>query len=68
MVKLFCIVVCGSLLTGCALVKPLEREYLGDPILRMPENELENRLDHHRFPRREGSMGAGTGAGAGCGC
>ena len=55
-------------LSGCALVKQKDREYLSDPIMQLKDNAAEASSDAHNFPRREGSSGGGAGAGGGCGC
>lgn len=54
--------------SGCATVRPAEREYLADPIMsferdpRAPEREL------HWLEAREGATGGTGGAGGGCAC
>lgn len=57
-----------SLLSGCATVKPYEREYLADPIMQFDVNKEEAQLEMHFLLTREGSMGGYGGAGGGCAC
>jgi hypothetical protein len=56
------------LLSSCALVPQMEREYLSDPQLQLDNGGHEKKLEGENFPRREGSTGGGSGAGGGCGC
>ena len=54
--------------TGCARVKPYEREYLAKPIMAMQDDPDEATLDLHMLESREGSSGGYGSAGGGCGC
>ena len=57
-----------SLLSGCAAVKPFEREKLADPIMDPESPVSKQSLEQKYQTTREGSAGGGTGAGGGCGC
>lgn len=62
---------CGALmlvLTGCANVRPYERELLADPLM---ADRYEAEGDMHEMKwldAREGSTGGVGGAGGGCAC
>ncbi|HMB69704.1 MAG TPA: DUF4266 domain-containing protein [bacterium] len=54
--------------TGCATVRPYEKEYLADPIMTFRQDTEEAAHDLHWIEAREGSTG-GTGvSGGGCAC
>jgi hypothetical protein len=55
-------------LSGCALVKQKDREYLADPIMQRTPDPQGQGLESHNLPRREGSAGGSAGSGGGCGC
>ncbi len=50
------------------LVKPHQREYLADRIMRPEANAQENAADQHVLTTREGAVGGGGTVGGGCGC
>lgn len=54
--------------SGCAAVKPFEREKLSDPIMDPGSHLSKQTLEQKFFSTREGSAGGGTGVGGGCGC
>lgn len=56
------------LLSGCATVKPWQREGLADPIMIMDENPIEAGMKEHHLDYREGSRGATGAQSGGCGC
>lgn len=57
----------ASLLAGCAIVRPYEREHLTDPT--MTEDTVEAASMRKLHTSREGAGGGdGTPAGGGCGC
>lgn len=62
------LIVCEFGLQGCARVLQRERGFLADPILQRNPDALENQLETHNLPRREGSAGGNSGSGGGCGC
>ena len=54
--------------SGCATVKPWQRETLADPIMQPGRNPIAAaQLDHVYFSREAGSGGTTVGGG-GCGC
>lgn len=55
-------------LSGCATVKPWEREKLSDPIMIIDENPIDAGLKEHHLDYREGSNGATGAQSGGCGC
>jgi hypothetical protein len=54
--------------SGCAPVKPYERELLAKPIMLMGPDPDEDELDLHMLEAREGATGGYGSAGGGCGC
>ena len=60
------------LLSGCSSVepwvKPYEREYLADEIMRFERNPVSSAYMIHVYQAREGARGAEGGHGGGCGC
>jgi hypothetical protein len=54
--------------SGCAVVKQKDREFLADPIMQRVPDPLGTRMESHNLPRREGSAGGSAGSGGGCGC
>jgi hypothetical protein len=59
---------CALALSGCATVKPFEREMLADPIMDANLGFGNQGLVDKFFTTREGSIGCGTSVGGGCGC
>jgi hypothetical protein len=58
---------------GCArfratLVKPHQRAYLADRIMRNDNEKLSRAADQHVLQTREGAFGGNGTAGGGCGC
>lgn len=58
----------AALISGCARVKPWEREYLADPIMQYDRNKEEKAVREHLLGTREGSSGSFGVSGGGCGC
>ena len=60
------------LLSGCApiqpWVKPYERNFLADPIMKLERDPVAAAYLHHVFEAREGARGALGSEGGGCGC
>jgi hypothetical protein len=54
--------------TGCAKVKPYERELLAKPMMLFQADPHEDVLDNHMIEAREGAVGGYGSAGGGCGC
>lgn len=50
------------------LVKPHQREYLADRIMRPETSSQEATADQHVLTTREGAIGGGGTVGGGCGC
>ena len=55
-------------LSGCASVRPYEREYLADRIMNYDTDSLQQRHNRKWLEAREGSTGGAEGAGGGCAC
>ena len=69
--KLALIIVLAA--SGCAgtrawTVKPHQRAYLADRIMKLDGNAQEQAADAHVLSNREGAIGATGTAGGGCGC
>lgn len=58
----------AGVFSGCARVKPWEREYLADPIMQFDYNKEEKAVREHFLGTREGSAGSFGVSGGGCGC
>jgi hypothetical protein len=56
------------LMSGCARVKPYERELLAKPTMTFQPDPHEDVLDLHMLEAREGAIGGYGSAGGGCGC
>jgi len=54
--------------SGCATVRPWEREDLAKPAMRVGGDPDESAQLDHTFAARESAMGAGSSAGGGCAC
>ena len=50
------------------LVKPHQRAYLADRIMRLDANAQQKKADQHVLVYREGAVGGDGTAGGGCGC
>ncbi len=55
-------------ISGCARVKPYEREKLSKNIMTFLPDPYEDVLDLHMLEAREGAVGGYGSAGGGCGC
>lgn len=64
----FLLILTLSVLSGCAIVNPWEREYLADPIMQFDYNKEEKAVREHFLGTREGSAGGFGASGGGCGC
>jgi hypothetical protein len=56
------------LVSGCATVRPWERELLSDRIMDPGAVARERAAERHWVETREGAMGGPLGAGGGCAC
>ena len=65
---LFVVILFSVVATGCARVKPYERELLAKPTLTFQPDPHEDVLDNHMLEAREGAAGGYGSAGGGCGC
>jgi len=57
----------ASATTGCATVRPWERERLSHPCM-LVEPQLGDQYRAHLLPVREGAIDSTGAIGAGCGC
>jgi hypothetical protein len=55
-------------LTGCAHVKPIEREYLSSDIMQLDDDERGRSQEQHWLETLEASTGGYGGAAGGCAC
>ena len=67
MKKYIFVIIFLLLISGCASVKPLEKEYLADKIMQFDADKEELTWELHAFPSREGAAGGYGGPGGGCG-
>lgn len=70
-IKIFLVLIIVSsfiYITGCAVVKPIDRERLSDPNMIFDENPIEQGIQNHYLYIREGSQGADGAQSGGCGC
>ena len=58
----------GIMLSGCARVRPYEREFLSDPIMSIEASMDAEARELKWLEAREGSTGGTGGAGGGCAC
>lgn len=65
LLALLAVAVCS---TGCARVKPWERDILAKEVMTFDAEAKENVLDHGYYNAREGSAGGFESGGGGCGC
>lgn len=73
MAKLGAVLLVACMASACGanrtwLVKPHQREYLADRIMRPDSNSQESAADQHVLNTREGAIGGGGTVGGGCGC
>lgn len=61
-------VAAGLGVSGCATVKPYEKEHLADPIMAAAEDGSIDMRELKWLEAREGSTGGAGGAGGGCAC
>lgn len=67
--KLAFLMLCGGLiLSGCANVKPRERDVLAKPEMAYDPRPLNTAFREHVYFSREGTSGGYSAAGGGCGC
>lgn len=54
--------------TGCAVVKPWERDLLARRDMAFEPDGLEAKREAHTYWSKEATMPGGSGGGGGCGC
>lgn len=54
--------------SGCAHVKPYQREYLSKPSMNPADENMEAAFQAHLRESREGASAGSSAAGGGCGC
>lgn len=59
---------CATLLSGCAGVKPWERDLLAKPQMALDSDPLQTAYDEHIYFSKEASSGGRGFGGGGCGC
>lgn len=57
-----------GLASGCAHVRPWDRDLLAEKKMRLIPYPRENAVDEHIYFSKEGSTGGQRAAGGGCGC
>ncbi len=55
-------------LSGCARVRPWERELLADPRMEIDPGGVDGEIDDHIYFSKEASSGGRGFGGGGCGC
>ena len=54
--------------SSCSNVKPFQRGYLAEYVMRLNKDPLARSMADHMYFSREGAHGGGTVGGGGCGC
>ena len=57
-----------ALASGCATVRPWDRDLLADPRMKFRPAPMMSAVDDHIYFSKEGSMGGASASGGGCGC
>lgn len=68
MVLLFACVASQWLVTGCATIKPWDRDLLAEEKMQLVPHPLDNFLDEHIYFSKEAASGGQGVGGGGCGC
>ncbi len=66
MTRVFLLLAALAAASGCARVRPYERERLAHPTMSL--SEIAGPAESHVHAVQEGAIGGGTGAEGGCGC
>jgi hypothetical protein len=66
--KLFLVIALLLSATGCAVVKPWQRETLADAIMQPDRDPMGSGLIDHVYFSREAASGGRSVGGGGCGC
>lgn len=61
-------VLAAALVTGCAQVKPWERNILAQPEMQLTTDKLGSYVDDHVYFSKEAATGGKGVGGGGCGC
>jgi uncharacterized protein DUF4266 len=67
-VSFSCAVLLALALTGCATVRPEDKEFLAEPSMTWSAGGIAKAHEDHVIENREGSFGGGGAKGGGCGC
>ena len=67
-IALLLLATCAFASTGCANVKPWERDLLARPDMAWQPDSLEAKLDAHVHFSKEAALPGGGVGGGGCGC
>ena len=65
---LILLLTCATVLSGCAGVKPWERDLLAKPQMALDSDPLQTAYDEHIYFSKEASSGGRGFGGGGCGC
>lgn len=65
---LACAATCSLALSGCATVRPEEKEHLAEPAMAFSSGGAHTTHEQHVLDNREGASGGGSTRGGGCGC
>jgi hypothetical protein len=57
-----------AILSGCATVRPEEKEHLAEPSMAFTSGGATTTHEQHVLDNREGASGGGSTRGGGCGC
>ena len=63
-----CLCIAAMLLSGCATVKPWQREYLADPVMLLDDDLAGSFYREITSLREAAEGGTSSGSGGGCGC
>jgi hypothetical protein len=66
--KLSTVIALPVLASGCATVKPWDRDLLAEKGMRFIPNPMLHAIDDHIYFSKEASMGGQDAGGGGCGC
>jgi hypothetical protein len=62
------LVLASSLVGGCVMVRPEQREFLADPGMTFGSEGTAGAQEEHVLSNREGAYGGSSTTGGGCGC
>lgn len=67
-VRAVIVIVLSMLGSGCAAIRPWDRDLLAEKKMRFIPNPMSHEVDEHIYFSKEGSMGGQDVGGGGCGC